>query len=323
MYIGQEAFSLQNTRAAARALFARSVTRVEVETHSYCNRRCDYCPNVVGDRLGDNKRMPDHLWQMVIDNLEEIGYAHNLVFTSYNEPLADRIIIERVAQARQKLPQATLMIYTNGDYLNADYLEQLSQAGLNYLHVSIHTRHGARYGEVPALNNIYKLGRRLRSPLHFKTLVPGEYITAVIPHPKVKVEVRAINYLEHGTDRGGLIEGGKRLQGRTLPCYFPFTHFHVGFEGTVVPCCHIRSDSEAHAPYRYGNLESFGSIFAAYASRAATEWRRDLISPELKKSPCNTCTVAFLSDKPEVLNRVRQAWQSRVLAQPLPPPSPL
>lgn len=319
MYIGQDAFLPARTRDEAKILFAKSVARVEVETHSYCNRRCDYCPNVVGDRLGDNKRMPEHLWQMLLDNLSEIDYAHNLVFTSYNEPLADRIILERVAQARQMLPRARLLIYSNGDYLDADYLQALAEAGLNYLHVSIHTRPGAVYAEVPALNNIYKLGRRIKRPMQFTALKPGQFIVAKVPHPRIEIEVRAINYWTHGTDRGGLIEGGRQATGRTLPCFFPFSHFHVGFEGTVVPCCHIRSDSPVHEAYRYGNLAEFGSIFAAYASRAATQWRRALISPETKKSPCDTCTVAFLSDKPEVLAQTEQIWRQRVLARPLPP----
>ncbi len=319
MYIGAQAFSPVPDLAAAKALFARSVERVEVETHSYCNRRCDYCPNVVGDRLGENKRMPEDLWWMVINDLAEIGYAHKLVFTSYNEPLADRLIIERVAQARQALPQAQLMIYSNGDYLNADYLHALSEAGLDALHISIHARHGAPYAEVPALNNIARLGRRLGLPLQFTTFKPGQFILAKVPHARVEIDVRAVNYWQQGTDRGGLIAGGNQAQGRTRPCFFPFSHFHVGFEGTVVPCCHIRSDSPAHTAFRYGNLSDFGSVFAAYASRAAIEWRRALISPEPKKPPCDTCTTAYLSEDPQVLAHTEQAWRRHVLGKPLPP----
>lgn len=318
MYIGTDAFSQPLNDQAAKDLFAKSVKRFEVETHSYCNRRCDYCPNVVGDRLGDNKRMADHIWDMIISNLADISYPHNMVFTSYNEPLADRIIIDRVRQARENLPRARLMIYSNGDYLNAKYLEELAAAGLDYLHVSIHTRHGGVYSEVSALNSIFKLGRRLALPMNFKSVKAGQFIVAQVPHPRVEIEVRAINYWQHGTDRGGLIESMKKPAVRTLPCYFPFTHFHVGFQGTVVPCCHIRSDNDMHKPYRYGTLDEFGSIFAAYASRVATEWRRDLISTQAKKAPCNTCSVAYLSDAPETLARTEQVWRTRVLANPLP-----
>ncbi len=142
MYIGPEAFTPALDRESAKALFARSVERIEVETHSYCNRRCDYCPNAVGDRLGENKRLPDDLWFLLLENLREIDYASNFIFTSYNEPLSDRIILQRIREAREHIPRARTMIYTNGDYLKPAYLAELAQAGLDYVHISIHTRPG-------------------------------------------------------------------------------------------------------------------------------------------------------------------------------------
>lgn len=69
MYVAAEVFQTIADRAAARDAFAKSVSGVEVETHSFCNRRCNYCPNVVGDRLGDNKQMRPEHWQMILANL--------------------------------------------------------------------------------------------------------------------------------------------------------------------------------------------------------------------------------------------------------------
>ena len=51
-----------------RDVFKKSVGRIEIETHSYCNRRCGYCPNVTGDRLTPNERMSeDHFSKIVLD----------------------------------------------------------------------------------------------------------------------------------------------------------------------------------------------------------------------------------------------------------------
>lgn len=107
MYIGSEAFTPATDRESAKALFARSVERIEVETHSYCNRRCDYCPNTVGDRLGANQRMAGDIWFLLLSNLREIDYAANFIFTSYNEPLADKIILQRIREAREQRIQPT------------------------------------------------------------------------------------------------------------------------------------------------------------------------------------------------------------------------
>ena len=322
MYTGVEVFKPQLDRQAAKAVFAKSVGRVEVETHSYCNRRCNYCPNVVGDRLGENKRMkPDH-WQMIIGNLVEIGFSKNLVFTSYNEPLADRAILERIREARQALPEARLMVYTNGDYLNADYLEALAASGLDYLHVSIHTRYNGTYSEVDALNLIAQLVRRLQGKIRYKQIKTDQFIIAQIPHDRIEIDVRAINYQFHGTDRAGLVELVRKPPARTHPCHFPFGHFHVGFSGNVTPCCHVRSDSAAHAEYLYGNLDGFESIFQAWAGNNGAAWRRELITPLPKKSPCNTCSVGFLDGGAAVLQQARVVWQRYVQTGQLDAPSP-
>lgn len=108
MYLGAEVFSPQLDREAAKAVFAKSVERVEVETHSYCNRRCNYCPNVVGDRLGENKQMRPEHWQMVLRDLAEIGFSKHLVFTSYNEPLADAAMGGSVVRGSIGPAQGTL-----------------------------------------------------------------------------------------------------------------------------------------------------------------------------------------------------------------------
>lgn len=322
MYAGADVFQPQLDREAAKAVFAKSVGRVEVETHSFCNRRCNYCPNVVGDRVGDNKQMRPEHWQMIIGNLVEIGFSQNLVFTSYNEPLADRAILDRLREARAALPKARLMVYTNGDYLDADYLQQLADAGLNYMHVSIHTRYNGTYSEVDALNLIGKLVRRLRTPIRYKNLKPGQFIIAQIPHDHIEIEVRAINYQQHGTDRARLVELQRKAPVRTAPCHFPFAHFHVGFSGNVTPCCHVRSDSPEHAGYIYGNLDDYGSIFEAWASRNGAAWRSELITDQPKRSPCDTCTVGFLNGDANSLQQARAIWLRHVQNGVLPAPQP-
>jgi len=337
MHFGPEAFVGIENRETARAFFARSVNRIEIETHSYCNRRCGYCPNVVGDRLGDNKRMDPALFSGVVRDLAEIEWAGSFVLTSYNEPLADRIILDRIAEARAALPKARMMIYTNGDYLTPAYVQELTEAGLDYMHISIHMNAADVYSDIYALNRIAEVTTRMGIPAKFTTVKNNEFIIAKAPHRKMEIELRAINYWKHGKDRGGLIKKMETPpEPRTLPCYFPFEYMHIGFEGTIVPCCHIRSDNEEHRPHRTGNLRDFPSLYQAYASTKLAGWRRHLISNKPKQGPCATCTVHFISTDPAVLERVQGAYlryvqpmeiaerqQSMLSAvAPIPPSSP-
>jgi MoaA/NifB/PqqE/SkfB family radical SAM enzyme len=269
MHVGRNAYLEITDRAAARDLFIENMERVEIETHSYCNRRCSYCPNVIGDRIGPNQHLAPDLWEMILSNLEEIGYAKFLALNYYNEPLADRAILDRIREARARLPKARIMIYTNGDYLEPKFIDELAEAGLSYLHVSIHLKRGDVYSDLYVLNRINEISVRMGIPARITQLKSREFVIATAAHPTLEIEVRALNFESRGTDRGGLIEDIKTASHRTAACVFPFQHFVVSYTGDVVPCCHIRADRPEHAGYVLGNLRDYGSIFQAYTSVTA------------------------------------------------------
>lgn len=248
MHVGADVFTAWPDRASAKVVFSRSVSRIEVETHSYCNRRCNYCPNVAGDRLGENKRMRAEHWEMILGDLAEISFAGNLVFTSYNEPLADRAILDRIREARRALPRARLLVYSNGDYLDGAYLDELGEAGLHYLHISVHTRYNGRYSEVDALDLIAKLIRRVSRPIRYKRLVANEFILAQIPHPVMEIEVRAINFQRHGIDRAGLVQLERKPQPGPPPAISSLLTFTWVSAVTSFPaamCAAIRKPMQA------------------------------------------------------------------------------
>lgn len=305
MYVGREMFREVMDRDLARELFAKTVVRVEIETHSYCNRRCSYCPNVVGDRLGANQHMPHDMWLGVLNDLAEIDYKHNLVLNYYNEPLADRAILERIREARARLPNSRIMMYSNGDYLEPALVDELADAGLDYLHVSIHLKRGEKYTDLYVFNRIIEVSVRMGIPAQVKRIKSGEYAIANAPHRKMEIEIRGINFDKHGTDRGGLIDDIQTAQKRSTACYFPFAHFVMGFNGLIAPCCHIRSDRPEHKDYIYGNLRDYGSIFQAFTSGPGAAWRREVAGSQVKRPPCDTCSAGVLPDE-----KARQAFES-------------
>jgi MoaA/NifB/PqqE/SkfB family radical SAM enzyme len=313
MYFGPEAFLSQVDDSASRELFRKCVERVELETHSYCNRSCDYCPNSTHTRRGVNQRMAPEIFSKIIDGLAGVDYHSNLILQSYNEPLADRIIIERLVEARRKLPGAKLQIYSNGDYLTSSYLDELAEAGLDYLRVSIHMAPGEPYSDMAALTYMSNLSVRLGKVLMFRQLRPGSLIVATMNHGRLALDVHAENYVRSGTNRGNLVPVVKGPERRTAPCYFPFAHFHIGYTGNVVPCCHIRSDAPEHERYVVGNVAQVPSIYHVFSGRTATAWRRHLISFEPKDDPCRTCSVPFIQLSPQEEARLRNAWQNYVV----------
>lgn len=313
MYIGPEMFAPLTDPDRQRDIFAKTVGRVEVETHSYCNRRCDYCPNVTGDRLGPNVHLKPTLWQKLLGNLAEVGYARFLVLNSYNEPLYDRAILDRIAEARAALPKARIMIYTNGDYLTPAYVDDLAAAGLDYMHVSIHLKQGEKYSDLYVLNRIAEIAHRTGLQARFRHIRPNDSIIARFDTPKLEMETRALNFDRHGNDRGGLLPDLSPENPRTDPCSFVFQHLHMGFTGNVVPCCHIRSDRPEHAKHVIGNLDRAASIFDIFFSAKAAAWRRGLIHDRAKTGPCATCTAPVTVNAPNWRAALQSAYVRHVV----------
>lgn len=314
MYAGREMYEGLADRERAKAIFAKTVVRVEVETHSYCNRRCTYCPNVIGDRIGPNQHLATEVWDKILDGLAEIDYAQNLVLNYYNEPLADRAILDRIREARARAPKARILIYSNGDYLDRGFIDELAAAGLDYLHISIHLKRGDKYSDLYVVNRINEISVRMGISAQIHKLRSNEFAIARAAHPKLEIEVRGINFQQHGTDRGGLIDDIHTESKRTAPCFFPFAHLVVGYDGRLAPCCHIRVDRPEHAAYGYGNLRDYESIFHAFMGDAAAAWRRELISTEEKRSPCDTCAAGKLEGE-VALRQARAAHHDFVVSR--------
>ena len=66
--------------------------------------------------------MDQAIYLKILEDLASINYQGVITYSRYNEPLADKIILERISQARKILPQAILYSHTNGDYLDKEYL---------------------------------------------------------------------------------------------------------------------------------------------------------------------------------------------------------
>ena len=77
-----------------------------------------------------------------------------------------------------------------------------------------------------------------------------------------------------------------------------FTNVYIDHDGSVVPCCNIRSDEPTHRPYVVDKLTMENSIFEAYANSALAEWRRSLFAYGDKQNPCSTCSHMLMADTP-------------------------
>lgn len=112
---------------------------VGFETLGNCNRSCDYCPvSVLPKRRG---KLPNTLVFDLFDQLAKIEYRKEIGFHFLNEPLVDKRIFSFLTYARQKLRDANIKLFTNGDLLDADVLTKLvRECKVSLVSVSLHDR---------------------------------------------------------------------------------------------------------------------------------------------------------------------------------------
>jgi hypothetical protein len=303
IHISADHFSRELTPARARTLFKASVNQVEIETFTYCNRTCWFCPNARLDRRSTNRYMDEALYLRILEELSAIGYDQVITYRRYNEPLADRIILERLRQARRLLTKACLSTHTNGDYLNRAYLDELRDAGLNQLRVQVYLGNEERFDDDKILLCMVRRMKRLGLPYEMILASKGVRYMAQVAYEGVAVTFDARNFDAIGVDRGQTVRLSHTIERRS-PCHVVFQHLYIDHDGAVVPCCNIRSDEPSHTPYVIDHLGSGNSLYHAFANSPLAEWRRGLLTFGVKHKPCNSCAYECLPETPELSDQL-------------------
>ena len=284
----------------AKELFSQYVDQVEMESHSFCNRVCWFCPNAFIDRRSASHEMPDHVFETIVGGLGEIDYAGALTWSRFHEALASARIFERLGAARSALPRAALVMISNGDYLNRRTLPRLEALGLDRLIIDLYLPDGRERDPKAIAAGLRKLSRRTGMALD-----PTGEFSYRVAGLRMKATVDIPHYTESNiSTRGGLI-GVEKLSGyrRRAVCMAPIRHMVIDYNGKGMMCCQTRSDAPAHREAIVGDLTQPGyGLFHLYRDLGAT--RRALLSPGEKTGVCLTCDVR--DDGPDRL--ARREW---------------
>lgn len=289
--ICRDHFNSALDRDAAKALFKASVSYVSIETFSYCNRKCWFCANSFIPRadLKANQVIDPALFEKVVQGLGEIDYDKTVNMSGYNEPMADKRILEHISFVRRLVPKARISIFSNGDYLTRAFLEALHEAGLNELYLSIHTGNNEALHDDKVKKRIAHYQDHLGLDVRMSHMEPGKQYKGRIQFKDMFIQLYEPNMKTMGSDMGGLIKDVANAYNRTEPCFEPTRHFTVEFNGNVVPCCRIRTDADTHKNLALCSMDDVDDIFQAYMHPTTTEWRKSVSFTGEKTFPCDTC----------------------------------
>ncbi|WP_433912183.1 radical SAM/SPASM domain-containing protein [Raoultella ornithinolytica] len=114
-------------------------TALDFEINSHCNLECSYCPTSFKDGRGKHL-MPYETFKKAIDDLSKINYSGRISPHFFGEPLLDERLPELMAYARKKLPNAEIIIHTNGIRLSKEKYDACMSAGVTGFLVTKHTK---------------------------------------------------------------------------------------------------------------------------------------------------------------------------------------
>lgn len=266
---------------------------VEIELYNYCNRKCDWCPNkLLPERqLFAHNISRDVVFNLITD-LKRMKYEGYISFSRYNEPFAgydfNNQIFDEINDfyymdlLKQELPLCTFVCNTNGDFLVNN--------GLIFAPIS------RRIDELTIMNYDGLSEEECRArlidwgaePDNIKKVDKGLYTEYN------NMKVLYVNWENWNiTNRGGLLEN-INAEPRTQRCLEPWYFIGVNWDGTVSPCCNIRSPYEfpEHEPFCLGNLKET-SLQDMLKSSRMIKFKDQAYLPDrdvYEFNPCKFCT---------------------------------
>lgn len=255
--------------------FKANIRLFEIEPHSYCNRKCWFCPNKFIDRTGPTKHFDWGIYQQILKDLASIDYSESMAFAGWCEPFSrPENLISMVSEARRMLPNVSMFSNTNTDFLTTELVHKISKAGLNQLKCQLYLGEHEEYKDEIIRGYMCQLQNKLPG-IKFKEKAYQKWFALV---GDLLVVAYAKNFHKEGHNRCDVQI--RPVLKRYHTCGETITMFGVNYNGWAVPCCNIRSDYKPHRNVLLGKMDdSPGRLFELY---------KGAIIPE-NQYPCAIC----------------------------------
>jgi MoaA/NifB/PqqE/SkfB family radical SAM enzyme len=234
---------------------------IELNLTELCNRKCVFCPRVDGNVYPNQAlHMSLDLARKIADDLRGIEYRGTVTLCGYGEPMLHPKLPELVAL----FGDIRVEIVTNGDFLDANRIRQLAEAGIDYFIVSMYDgpeqieKFEAAFAEAECTNYL------LRDRWHTEADEFGLKLT----------------------NRAGSVDiGPQEPVDQSRACFYPSYQMMIDWNGDVLLC--PQDWSKLH---RHGSL-AFQTVMEVWTSKALHKRRMQLVAGRRCTAPCNGCNT--------------------------------
>lgn len=268
------------------------IYKIDIELQSFCNRKCDWCPNKEFDRTF-KEEMSDKTFECLLIMLKESNYGifknnHIPIFSflGYQECFSNvEYFSKRLNEIKKVFNNAIYVTNSNGDYLNKDNLQKVK---LNSLSIQDYDNKGfiywyKKFQEFEVFNINYNIENGVLFGNHYTI----ENINVVLNWAnKIKLENRG-GYFKHNDLPN--MNWLNNMDIRTQSCPEAEYFLTISYDGSVMPCCHMRPDNPEHKDYILGNIQDT-SLLDIYYSEKAEQFREKMrIDNGEYPEPCKYC----------------------------------
>lgn len=275
-----------------------------------CNFKCNYCLHSLSDdqlhqKHFEKQKMDLDVYKKVIRDLA--AFPHRLkalIFAGHGEPLLHPEIAQMVAYAKQNHVADRIEIVTNGVLLTEEMSDQLIDAGLDRLRISLQGINGKHYREVTGteidfeqfVDNIrYFYRKKEKTDVYIKIIdialksKEEEVLFKKIFEPvadEIAIEyaipfVSEIDISKLGDVSDNCKQGNKQ---RSNLCSMPFYMMVVYPNGDVIPCCAV------DVPVRYGNVKE-KSLSEIWQGKEIKRFLHKQLEGHRNVAVCRDCSV--------------------------------
>ncbi len=189
---------------------------VNIETINRCNGTCAFCPANVKDESREFKKMPFALFEKIIGDLEKVQYAGILSLYINNEPFLDERMEDMLIYARKRLPDAKILVFTNGTLLTPERFQKIEQC-MDYMFINNYSK---RYEMNKSVKALY------------------EYIESHSNGKKPDITIQLRYMGEYLTNRAGTAPNKQKMHRiYRWQCLMPYTDINIYPDGKVGLCC--------------------------------------------------------------------------------------
>ena len=287
-----------------------------VEPSAACNLRCPFCPTGIRITKRDGYTLSPE------DFERSLGWFRytlgSITFWNYGEPFLNRELHKMVAVATRH--DIRTQISTNGHFLELPMLDEIFDAGLSRLLVSIDTPHAELYdryrvgGDFETVERNFRHAVARKRALGAKTDIVAQYmlmsgsedVDAMIAHGQSlgadKVVVKTIGIgssVPKPTSEEWSLMPEKEEFNRYVSkddlrskiqwdddtrCTYIWRRMVLNSDGTCVPCCR-----DQLAKFKLGSIKNGGTLATVWNSAGYRKYRRDIRRTQKSEIMCQRC----------------------------------